>query len=89
MCVYSEEEGDRKEAMSLEVHAERQLKRGRARNTLGSLATIPGMFGLMLAQCAIDFLCGQDAFNASVSSKECRKKKGAKRKHVVSEEKRV
>jgi tRNA A37 threonylcarbamoyladenosine dehydratase len=60
-CVYSEEPLDAlpKHALGADdAHEERELQRGRRRNTLGSLPTIPGMFGLAAANTALRELLG-------------------------------
>jgi tRNA A37 threonylcarbamoyladenosine dehydratase len=57
-CVYSDEEQNT-HALSDEALArdEGELKRGRLRRTLGSLPTVTGIFGLTIANAAIEKLC--------------------------------
>ena len=58
-CVYSTEPVDFDYANSGESQPEdRVVDRGRERNTLGSLPTLTGMFGLLLAHETIIHLCG-------------------------------
>lgn len=63
LCVYSREPLPRPlpvEAPVEDMADEQILKRGRARNTLGSLPTITGIFGLTAANTAIKMLTGRD-----------------------------
>ncbi len=56
-CVYSQEHQD---VHALSVEAERDVgeyQRGRPRRTLGSLPTITGIFGLVIAHTAIEKIC--------------------------------
>lgn len=57
-CVYSEEPVDRRRITDPEALSEGELDRGRRRRTLGSLPTLPGLFGLTLANEAIRLLAG-------------------------------
>jgi tRNA A37 threonylcarbamoyladenosine dehydratase len=58
-CVYSKQPHQKKRGV---LHAGPQqdsaYSRGRPRSILGSLPTITGIFGLVLAHCAIEMLCG-------------------------------
>lgn len=53
VCIYSTELPLEMEASAAVPHEEPVLRRGRLRRTLGSLATIPGIFGLTAANEAI------------------------------------
>jgi tRNA A37 threonylcarbamoyladenosine dehydratase len=57
-CVYSDETKRRAFAPPEIAEAEMTFDRGRKRNKLGSLPTITGIFGLVVAHCAIEYLCG-------------------------------
>lgn len=57
-CVYSEEPKRRAFAPPDVAECELTYDRGRKRNKLGSLPTVTGMFGLVVAHCAIEYLCG-------------------------------
>jgi len=56
LCVYSPEK--RRDRFTGPTSEDRILDRGRTRNKLGSLSTVTGAFGLALAHCAIEILCG-------------------------------
>jgi tRNA threonylcarbamoyladenosine dehydratase len=62
-CVYSDEPARR--GPNVLVNEEDNYSRGRKRAKLGSLPTIPAIFGLTLAHHAAEYLCG--SFDASVS----------------------
>lgn len=56
-CVYSTEPVDRTKGIS-SPEKDDPVCRGRERNTIGSLPTIPAIFGLTIAHKVIDRLCG-------------------------------
>ncbi|HOW43335.1 MAG TPA: tRNA threonylcarbamoyladenosine dehydratase [Candidatus Omnitrophota bacterium] len=56
-CVYSQEPR-LKQAVG-DSATQEAYARGRARKQLGSLPTVPGIFGLTIAHCAIKFLLGE------------------------------
>ncbi len=60
-CVYSKEPLPRPLPLlsPASVNEERVLRRGRERNTLGSLPTVTGIFGLTAASTAINILTGR------------------------------
>lgn len=58
-CVYSTELVDRTLIHPPENKVAGELERGRARNALGSLPTLTGLFGLTLAHEALRRLCGE------------------------------
>jgi tRNA A37 threonylcarbamoyladenosine dehydratase len=59
VCVYSTEKSNNSlELTENEIIEDKEFKRGRERRILGSLPTITGIFGLMLANIAIDILTG-------------------------------
>jgi tRNA A37 threonylcarbamoyladenosine dehydratase len=55
-CVYSLQPADRRFRREPEAKVEGELERGRARQTLGSLPTLTGLFGLTLANEALRML---------------------------------
>ena len=58
MCVYSAEVRNLSAIDSQNIIGEDDYKRGRKRSKLGSLPTITGIFGLVIAHHAIEILCG-------------------------------
>ena len=56
-CVYSEQHQDVHALSSENPRDEGELQRGRVRRTLGSLPTVTGIFGLTIANAAIEKLC--------------------------------
>jgi tRNA A37 threonylcarbamoyladenosine dehydratase len=56
-CVYSHEICKRGKGIALPEEHD-PVCRGRTRNTIGSLPTIPALFGLTIAHIAIDRICG-------------------------------
>ena len=57
-CVYSDEGRPVESKKAVGLPEEDVYQRGRPRRQLGSLPTIPGIFGLMVAHYALDILCG-------------------------------
>jgi tRNA A37 threonylcarbamoyladenosine dehydratase len=57
-CVYSDEPVDRSRIRPPGEVAEEQPERGRARGVMGSLPTMTGVFGLVLANEALRLLLG-------------------------------
>lgn len=57
-CVYSDEKQNQGRYVPPCAHDFHDEGKGRQRNILGSLPTVTGMFGLMLAHYVIEFLCG-------------------------------
>lgn len=72
-CVYSEEPKRKAFAPPEAAACELTYDRGRKRNKLGSLPTVTGMFGLVVAHCAIEYLIG--GFRSG--HHETQKKRGA------------
>jgi tRNA A37 threonylcarbamoyladenosine dehydratase len=58
-CVYSLQEQDMQEVTVEAVPEEGDYLRGRARRRLGSLSTVTGMFGLVLAHAALGKILGE------------------------------
>lgn len=57
-CVYSEEPRNTEAVDVANSASEDDYKRGRKRSKLGSLPTITGIFGLIIAHKSIEMLCG-------------------------------
>jgi tRNA A37 threonylcarbamoyladenosine dehydratase len=58
MCIYSDEPRNLRAVDTVNATSEDDYRRGRKRSKLGSLPTITGIFGLILANSAIEMLCG-------------------------------
>jgi tRNA A37 threonylcarbamoyladenosine dehydratase len=56
-CIYSEQHQDVHALSSDPLRDEGEYERGRVRRTLGSLPTVTGIFGLTIANTAIEKLC--------------------------------
>lgn len=61
MCVYSSQTHSKawQEPNSKNDECACKINRGRPRKSLGSLPTITGIFGLMIAHCALECICGR------------------------------
>jgi len=57
LCVYSDE-SCKHARLKGDVQGESYFERGRARGKMGSLPTVTGIFGLAVAHCSIEYLCG-------------------------------
>lgn len=58
LCIYSDELRNVGAVDTVNAASEDEYKRGRKRSKLGSLPTITGIFGLVVAHKAIEMICG-------------------------------